>query len=132
MGIREALARAYANLGYNLAASGSPRDALARFRRAQPVYDDLLARDPSNVQIACSRALLAKNIGDAHSALGELTEARKAFERAVTAYERLKAEGHLPTTHEVFLREGIAGRDRCDASLAARGVRRHPKSGPTQ
>jgi eukaryotic-like serine/threonine-protein kinase len=131
MGIREALARAYANLGYNLAASGSPRDALARFRKAQPIYDTLRARDPSNAQIASSSALLEKNIGDAQEALGNASEACRAFDRAVTTYERLKAEGHLPGPHEVFLRDGLAARARCEAAPASRGGPRNPKSLPT-
>jgi tetratricopeptide (TPR) repeat protein len=132
MGIREALARAYANLGYNLAASGSPRDALARFRKAQPIYDDLLAKDPSNAHVASSRALLEKNVGEAQAALGDVNEARAAFDRAVKAYERLKAEGRLSGPHEVFLRQGLEGRARCDAALASRTASQNPKPRPTQ
>jgi tetratricopeptide (TPR) repeat protein len=126
MGIREALARAYANLGYNLAGSGNPRDALVRYRRAQPIFDHLFARDPSNAHIASSRALLDKNIGEAHAALGEWSEARQAFDRAVTTDERLKAEGRLPGSHEGILREGLEGRARCDAALAGKAPR-NPK-----
>ena len=131
MGIRQALARAHVNLAENLTTSGNPGEALASLRRAQPMIDDLAAKDPSNAMLAGEHAILAKYFGHAHEALGDVREARHAYDRAVSEYERLKSAGRLPAASEIFLREALAGRDRCDAALAEKAVPKNPKSGPT-
>ena len=131
MGIRQALARAHVNLAENLTASGNPGEALASLRRAQPMIDDLAAKDPSNAMLAGEHAILAKYFGHAYEAVGDVREARHAYDRAVSEYERLKSAGRLPADSEIFLKEALAGRDRCDAALAAKAAPRNPKSGPT-
>jgi non-specific serine/threonine protein kinase/serine/threonine-protein kinase len=131
MGIRQALARAHINLAENLAASGNPREALASLRRAEPMLDDLTSKDPLNAMLASEHATLAKYFGYAGELLGNFREARQAYDRAVREYERLKAGERLPGPSELFLRESIAGRARCDAALAAKAASKNPKAAPT-
>jgi hypothetical protein len=132
MGIRQALTRAHINLAENLTASGNPREALVSLRRAQPMLDDLVARDPSNVMLASDHATLAKCLGEAHAARGNGREARQAFDRAAGEYGRLKADGRLPTSNEIFLKEALRGRARCEAALASKTASKNPKSRPSQ
>jgi tetratricopeptide (TPR) repeat protein len=131
MGIRQALARAHLNLAENLTASGNSGEALASLRQAQPMLDDLTAKDPSNAMLAAEHAILGKYFGHAYEARGDVREARRAFDRAASEYERLKSAGRLPAASEIFLKEAVAGRDRCDAALAAKAAPKNPKSGPT-
>jgi eukaryotic-like serine/threonine-protein kinase len=132
MGIRQALARAHMNLAENLTASGNPLDALVSLRRAQPMLDDVAAKDPSNAMLASEHATLARYFGEAHAANGNVREARQDFDRAVGEYERLKADGHLPASNEIFLRDAITGRARCEAALASQTASKNPKSRPSQ
>jgi hypothetical protein len=96
------------------------------------MLDDLVAKDPSDAMLASEHATLAKYFGAAHAARGEVREARRADDRAVTEYERLKSEGRLPASNEIFLGEAIADRARCDAALASKTASKNPKSRPSQ
>jgi eukaryotic-like serine/threonine-protein kinase len=116
MGIREAVARAHLNLGENLTKAGRAPEALASFRRAQPLFDDLVSRDPSNAMLASQHAALAKFTGDALEEQGDVRDARAAYARSLLELERLKGEGRLLGSAEIFLAEAAAGRDRCDAA----------------
>jgi tetratricopeptide (TPR) repeat protein len=120
------------NLGENFTASGNPREAIASLRRAQPILDDLVAKDPSDATLAGSHATLALYLGQADAARGNFREARHAFARAVTEYERLKAAGRLPASFDTFLKDAVDGAARCDAALSAKTDSKNPKSRPTQ
>jgi non-specific serine/threonine protein kinase/serine/threonine-protein kinase len=130
-GIRQALARAHMNLAENLTSSGRPADALVALRRAEPMLDELAAKDASNAMLASEHATLAKYFGQAYAALGNVREARQAYDRAIGGYERLKSAGRLPGPSEHFLKEAIEGRAQCDAALDAKTASRNPNAAPT-
>ena len=91
-----------------------------------------MAADPKNMGIRQALTRAHINLAENLTASGNPREARQAFDRAAVEYGRLKADGRLPTWNEIFLKEALGGRARCEAALASKTASKNPKSRPSQ
>jgi tetratricopeptide (TPR) repeat protein len=81
---RSPLAEAYCRLGYLRAEVGPKAEALAAYRRALAIWEELVAADPENVTSRAGLAETQTMIGIQSRAGGRRDEAFRAFERAIS------------------------------------------------
>jgi serine/threonine-protein kinase len=82
-------ATAYFLLGDTSKELGSREEALAAYRRALSIYDQLGQDQPAEREHRVSQAMIHNNMGIVHGMLGQSVEAEKAYLRAQELWQRL-------------------------------------------
>jgi serine/threonine protein kinase/tetratricopeptide (TPR) repeat protein len=97
--LRAELADLYFRTAKVTTALGAKADALAKYRKADDLYDALLKADPINHRYLNERAHIRNNCGILHAELGNRKQALASFTEALELYEQVRRADPFNPVH---------------------------------